>query len=387
SSSRAPSSPPTSSNLPSINPSLSPSSLYSHAPSESSQPSFRPTVAPSVAPSILPSRSSGPSSKPSPSISPSSHPSLNPSILPSVLPSRSSQPSIEPSQVPTNIPSTFPSSSNAPSSLPSSSKSPAESPFDAASAEPSSSPSALRALSSSANPTLSVNPTEKPTPVATVATDQPFLMKSSAPSVDMPTLIRSFFSDTLYLPDFDGQNDKCIPIPAIEYTSIPDYILRNPSYWLFASLEECCSSIYKWSYHTCMTSLGDKIQASITTKWYPKFGEVGEGFCVQSCSDGDTCGGLVLPDQLSLFDSAAECCRKSFPWMREIVCEAFSTGKTPSGTRKWFVDWESEQCIQDCVEDECGGLAKTWDYMYDDIKTCCDRLFWLDFNDCTHFNR
>jgi len=393
SASRAPSFLPTLSKIPSTNPSFSPSRMRTYVPSESSQPSFQPTAVPSFSPSMLPSESRGPSSKPSSSSSPSVYPSSNPSILPSLLPSKSSNPSVEPSEVLTSVPSTSPSISDSPTQLPSSSKPPSESPSDAASAEPSSSPSATRsdipsqfhsmAPSSSAYPTLFNNPTQKPTSIATVSTDQPSPMKSSTPSVELPTLIKSFSSDTLYIPDFEGQREKCIPIPAIEYHSIPDYIIRNPSYWLFSSLEDCCSSVYKWSYHTCMTSLGDKIQASITTKWYPKFGEVGEELCVQSCSDGVTCGGLVLPDQLSLFDNAAECCRKGLPWMREIVCEALSTGQTPIGTRMWYVDWERERCIQDCVEDECGGIANVWDYMYDDIKKCCDRLYWIDFNDCT----
>ena len=45
-----------------------------------------------------------------------------------------------------------------------------------------------------------------------------------------------------------------------------------------------------------------------------------------------------------------------------------------SGTGKWYVNWQSEKCVQDCEpagNGSCGGQAKPWDFLFDSETECC----------------
>ena len=49
-----------------------------------------------------------------------------------------------------------------------------------------------------------------------------------------------------------------------------------------------------------------------------------------------------------------------------------------SGNEKWYRDWSSNKCVQNCATDadtKCGGLAHSWDDMYDTQDECCKSRF------------
>ncbi|KAL3787819.1 hypothetical protein ACHAWO_012291 [Cyclotella atomus] len=54
-----------------------------------------------------------------------------------------------------------------------------------------------------------------------------------------------------------------------------------------------------------------------------------------------------------------------------------------TGTKKWYVDWVMQKRVKDCESgDNCGGLAKTFSTLYDDVEICCSKLFWKDRSTC-----
>ena len=82
-----------------------------------------------------------------------------------------------------------------------------------------------------------------------------------------------------------------------------------------------------------------------------------------------------------LFNTREECCKEHYHWdINE--CMGNSPDDEYAGTEKWYVDWDTESCIQDCAgESPCGGIAEFWDELYSSKEDCCnERLFWK--NEC-----
>ena len=57
-----------------------------------------------------------------------------------------------------------------------------------------------------------------------------------------------------------------------------------------------------------------------------------------------------------------------------------------AGTSKWYVFYSggSQKCVQDCKSGgECGGLANSWDELYDSKTECCkEKDQWTPLKDC-----
>ena len=215
---------------PSMQPSVSgvPSSQPSESPSISTVPSSMPSESPSVSaipssqPSENPSVSHWPTSQPSENPSISGQPSSIPSESPSVSTNPSSQPSMQPSisGVPSSQPSESPSISTVPSSQPSSS--PSQSPSSQPSLGPSSQPSSQPSFQPSSQPS-----------------QQPSCTPSSAPT--NPDTMFLFYPD--WSPNGSGCNND---------GKQPNYMTKNPSDYLFSTLDRCCSTYFNWNYDTCM---------------------------------------------------------------------------------------------------------------------------------------
>ena len=137
-----------------------------------------------------------------------------------------------------------------------------------------------------------------------------------------------------------------------------------------------------------------------------------------------TCGGLVGDSYVVLHDSAEDCCSAEYSWLSTTVCVAASgdavtttpgTGKfyidwasdscaqdcegPPSlrracaelgrslrpGTGKFYVHWSSERCAQDCEGPApCAGLVHNWDDLYDTESGCCDKIPWIERDYCVY---
>ena len=49
--------------------------------------------------------------------------------------------------------------------------------------------------------------------------------------------------------------------------------------------------------------------------------------------------------------------------------------------KSWYPDWQLEQCVQDCREEEgpnCGGIVEIWekDELFSTAELCCQQKFW-----------
>ena len=110
-----------------------------------------------------------------------------------------------------------------------------------------------------------------------------------------------------------------------------------------------------------------------------------------------------------LYDSAEACCAYKLYWIPSATCVKQSMLQPVTGSKKWYVDWVLQkvrldsiidtdynlclfifsymtffpQCVRDCENgDNCGGLAKTYNTLYDDVEICCSMLFWKDRSKC-----
>ncbi|KAL7460646.1 hypothetical protein ACHAXS_001091, partial [Conticribra weissflogii] len=79
-----------------------------------------------------------------------------------------------------------------------------------------------------------------------------------------------------------------------------------------------------------------------------------------------------------MFETLDACCKARYSWNMND-CVGTSGGTTVSGSNKWYPNWEDFICVQDCVgASPCGGLAESWDPLYDTVATCCDtKLSWV----------
>ena len=78
-----------------------------------------------------------------------------------------------------------------------------------------------------------------------------------------------------------------------------------------------------------------------------------------------------------LSSTLKECCERHFHWALKDCM-----GTQVVGTGKWYVKYEAETCVQDCTGgSNCGGIAESWDEVFDSKIACCDAKMWYN-NDC-----
>ncbi len=78
---------------------------------------------------------------------------------------------------------------------------------------------------------------------------------------------------------------------------------------------------------------------------------------------------MIVEPKSYIFNTREECCERHYYWnIRECLGDS-----TEGGTDEWYVDWDTETCIQDCVgESPCGGIANTWVELYSSKEQCCN---------------
>jgi len=52
---------------------------------------------------------------------------------------------------------------------------------------------------------------------------------------------------SLFYPDWEGKNEGCI-----DDGNEPRYVRESAMYYMFAKLEDCCETHYKYNYYTCL---------------------------------------------------------------------------------------------------------------------------------------
>ncbi|KAL7465342.1 hypothetical protein ACHAXS_005670 [Conticribra weissflogii] len=185
--------------------------------------------------------------------------------------------------------------------------------------------------------------------------------------------------EALYYPDWGGVNKSCK-----NDGRQPSYMSNDPSVWMYKDLKLCCKARYSWNLNECM---GTSEPASTTGSkmWYPDW----KGYvCVQDCVGAAPCGGLA-ENWDPLYNTVESCCNTKLNWVTECVSKSGGTITATSGgttvaatsttSKKWYVDYDSNSCKQDCVgAAPCGGAAESWEDLYPSVSTCCKgKLWWV----------
>lgn len=166
-----------------------------------------------------------------------------------------------------------------------------------------------------------------------------------------------------YYPDWLG-DDTCKNDGAA-----PTYMVKNPNMWLQDTLSDCCTKNYGWKMRECMKG------SSSSGLYYPDWEGSNNG-CI---NDGKEPNYMAAKPDRWMHSTLATCCEKYYSY--DLATCNGSSGS--SGSRKWFMDWASMKCVQDCEgASPCVGLANSWDLKYDTKSECCKERMWWDTPTC-----
>ena len=99
--------------------------------------------------------------------------------------------------------------------------------------------------------------------------------------------------------------------------------------------------------------------------------------CASSCAGGDeTCDGIVETSDITLYDSASECCATHFTWIENDLCDARSNGLA---VEKWYPDKAKSICVKDS-ETRAEDLSVS---LFDTVVACCTTMSGISEASCT----
>ena len=168
----------------------------------------------------------------------------------------------------------------------------------------------------------------------------------------------------LYYPDWEGSNKGCT-----DDGQEPYYMLSNSDYFLSNTKEECCKKFYEWDYYTCTGTLPKLTHG----EYYPDW----SGSSTLTCLNDNKIPQYMLTNQAwYLSTTLQQCCERHFFWDLNKCL-----GSEAVGTSEWYVKYDANACVQDCVGGpNCGGLAEIWDEKFLDKEDCCEKKLWWDKN-------
>jgi len=181
-------------------------------------------------------------------------------------------------------------------------------------------------------------------------------------------------TDRWYSGDISGSKvcvRDCDPVDGV--TASCGGLVEDSFVVLHDSVEDCCSAEHDWmTSELCVARSGN----TDTDKYWP---DETEGRCFKDAEN--PAQDLGIP----LFNSAIECCQTKIWWISEAMCVSASNNTSAEGSGNFFLDWHNEQCGKDCEGPApCAGLAPQWEDLYDTESSCCDRIPWVDREDCVY---
>ena len=182
----------------------------------------------------------------------------------------------------------------------------------------------------------------------------------------------------LYFPDWEGVDDRCI-----NDTVAPAYMLQNPALWLSDTLEACCNTHYSWKKAECMINGGNAPAAS--GLYYPDW-EGADNSCIKDTASSRA--PLYMQEAKTWFyDTLEKCCSAHYQYNISGCTgqpSSVTSGAPVSSTGKYYVDWKNYKCSKDCDSGTagCGGLAQSWDVLYDSKDQCCRESLGWNYKDC-----
>lgn len=138
---------------------------------------------------------------------------------------------------------------------------------------------------------------------------------------------------------------------------------------MHATKAACCSANFGYDLDNCNGVTPSTTPG--TGKYYPDWEN---SVCA---NDGKELPYMTANPTQYLYDTAELCCEARFGWNKDACVGA------PSGvnTSKFYMDYVNGYCVQNCDGAlPCGGIADTWDELYDTLKACCAGKDWWNDN-------
>eukprot|EP00584_Thalassiosira_punctigera_P022733 CAMPEP_0172574500 /NCGR_PEP_ID=MMETSP1067-20121228/136730_1 /TAXON_ID=265564 ORGANISM="Thalassiosira punctigera, Strain Tpunct2005C2" /NCGR_SAMPLE_ID=MMETSP1067 /ASSEMBLY_ACC=CAM_ASM_000444 /LENGTH=908 /DNA_ID=CAMNT_0013367129 /DNA_START=168 /DNA_END=2895 /DNA_ORIENTATION=- len=208
--------------------------------------------------------------------------------------------------------------------------------------------------------------------VQSTSSDISSLLNDAVASGDFSELVLPILAFLVWYPDW-GSSHTCIN------DGNPPAYMKIIGTYLENSLLKCCERYFSWDYFTCAGS-----SATLPSGFYPSWGS-SETKCLES-SD-------AMPDYMKrnptqwLYEDIESCCEQHYSWEFSTCIQESGGNPLATSTGKWYVNHEERICQQDCPETgnvTCGGLANSWDILYESSGDCCEgQLSWISSAVCT----
>jgi len=174
-----------------------------------------------------------------------------------------------------------------------------------------------------------------------------------------------------YWPDM--LNGKCIKDSETQSEDLDVSIWNSKS--------ECCTNKIHWkSEAKCLTDSGDNATVAQGSRQF--FIDWVNEQCIQDCEGPAPCGGIGKSWE-ELYETENACC-EMIPWVEREEC-VYDNAAVAQGSGQFFIDWVTEQCIQDCEGPApCGGIGNSWEELYETENVCCEMIPWVEHEDCVY---
>lgn len=165
----------------------------------------------------------------------------------------------------------------------------------------------------------------------------------------------------LFYPDWQGANEGCL-----DDGKEPYYMLSNHKLFLSNTRDDCCKKFYEWDFFSCTGTSPELTHG----EFYPDYTDSSTPTCLD---DGNIPTYMLNDQRWYLSTTLRQCCERHFHYNIN-ACLGTSYG----GSDKWYVKFDARTCAKDCVgASPCGGIAASWDELFDSKEKCCEtKMFW-----------
>lgn len=186
----------------------------------------------------------------------------------------------------------------------------------------------------------------------------------------------------LYYPAW-GYRETCLSDGGQE-----NYMNRNPSSWMYETLDSCCQRYYGWDVVGCElrnaeeTLVSGAISALEPTDglYFPDWGRTDT--CI---NDGTAPPYMKQQSSTWMYESLTDCCKAYYGWETGFAECMSSQGDPPTRapiSQSWYVDWKKFVCVESCNgPSPCGGDHEPWDVLHSSKSECCKAHLWWQ-EDC-----
>ena len=157
-----------------------------------------------------------------------------------------------------------------------------------------------------------------------------------------------------------------LDIVSVSVGKEPYYMLSNHKLFLSNTRDDCCKKFYEWDFFSCTGTSPELTHG----EFYPDYTDSSTPTCLD---DGNIPTYMLNDQRWYLSTTLRQCCERHFHYNIN-ACLGTSYG----GSDKWYVKFDARTCAKDCVgASPCGGVAASWDELFDSKEKCCEtKMFW-----------